>query len=111
MTPKDLYDIRDISGSTQDCKQRGCEETTYALKAACAKDPESAFGLPHVLRAQTLGCATLHCILLPPQGTSRKKVMRVQRQERAAEAESNFMAQVFHTGMDDWEEDDIFAED
>ncbi|CAM9892157.1 unnamed protein product [Ascophyllum nodosum] len=45
------------------------------------------------------------------KGTSRKKVMRVQRQERAAEAESNFMAQVFHTGMDDWEEDDIFAED
>lgn len=45
------------------------------------------------------------------QGTSRKKVMRAQRQERAAEAESNFMAQVFHSGMDDWEEVDIFAED
>lgn len=45
------------------------------------------------------------------QGTSRKRVMRVQRQERAAEAESNFIAQVFHSGMDDWEDVDIFAED
>lgn len=46
----------------------------------------------------------------PAQGTSRKKIMRVERQERAAEEEANFIAQVFHTGMDDWEEVDIFNE-
>ena len=44
------------------------------------------------------------------QGTSRKKIMRVERQERAAEEEANFIAQIFHTGMDDWEEVDIFNE-
>eukprot|EP00904_Undaria_pinnatifida_P004068 jgi/Undpi1/13662/HiC_scaffold_9.g03316.m1 len=44
------------------------------------------------------------------RGTSRKKIMRVERQERAAEEEANFIAQIFHTGMDDWEEVDIFNE-
>lgn len=44
------------------------------------------------------------------QGTSRKKILRVERQERAAEDEANFLAKVFHSGMDDWEEVDIFNE-
>ena len=45
-----------------------------------------------------------------PQGTSRKKILRVERQERAAEEEANFLAKIFHSGMDDWEEVDIFNE-
>lgn len=44
------------------------------------------------------------------QGTSRKKILRVERQERAAEEEANFLAKIFHSGMDDWEEVDIFSE-
>ncbi|CAM9914597.1 unnamed protein product [Hapterophycus canaliculatus] len=44
------------------------------------------------------------------RGTSRKKILRVERQERAAEDEANFLAKVFHSGMDDWEEVDIFNE-
>lgn len=43
----------------------------------------------------------------PVQGTPRKKMMRIQRQERAATAESDFMAQAFHSGLDDWEEVDV----
>ncbi|CAM9366927.1 unnamed protein product [Ectocarpus sp. 12 AP-2014] len=44
------------------------------------------------------------------RGTSRKKILRVERQERAAEDEAEFLAKVFHSGMDDWEEVDIFSE-
>lgn len=44
------------------------------------------------------------------QGTSRRRILKVARQERAAEVESNFMAEVFHSGMDDWEEVDILNE-
>lgn len=47
-------------------------------------------------------------ILLRMQGISRKKVLRVERQERAAEAEAEFMAGMFQFGMDDWVEEDIF---
>lgn len=44
------------------------------------------------------------------QGISRKKIVRIQSQERAAEDEANFLANLFQSGMDDWEVVDIFNE-
>ncbi|CAM9568188.1 unnamed protein product [Sphacelaria rigidula] len=44
------------------------------------------------------------------RGVSRKKVMRVERQQKAAEAEAEYVAQIFHSGMDDWVQEDILNE-
>lgn len=44
------------------------------------------------------------------QGISRRKIVRIQNQERAAEAESTYLANLFTTGMEDWEVVDIFNE-
>ncbi|CAM9321836.1 unnamed protein product [Choristocarpus tenellus] len=40
------------------------------------------------------------------KGTARKKVLREERAEAAAEREAAYLAKLFTTGMDDWEVDD-----
>lgn len=66
--------------------------------------------LPHdvVMRVVLIGLASPRARDL--QGVSRKKLVRIQNQERAAEDEANFLAGLFTSGMDDWEVVDIFNE-